>query len=102
MIANKKTRKLLTFCVLATASIIGRLWRGVSRFVVDWLLVGAHVVDVVVVLPVSSVFVRPLQLIYKIRSNFRFHLTFILTLALKVWSFWLRYSSLLWWGLPLL
>ena len=65
MIANKKTRKLLTFILcLSTSGIISRLWWGVSRLVVDWLLVGAHVVDVVVVLPVSSVFVRPLQLIY--------------------------------------
>merc|ERR1712018_54776 len=62
-IANKKTRKLFTFIVsLSTSGIISRLWWGISRLVVDWLLVGAHVVDVVVVLPVSSVFVRPLQL----------------------------------------
>ena len=68
----------------------------------DWLLVGAHMVDVVVVLTVSAVLVRPLQLRYKMGSNFGFHSALILTLALKVWSFWLRYSSLLWWGFPLL
>ena len=33
--------------------------------------------------------------IKKTGSNFGFHSTFVLTLALKVWSFWLRYSSLL-------
>ena len=88
--------------MLATAGIISRLRWGVGRLVVDGLLVGAHVVDVVVVLPMSTVFVRPLQLRYKMGSKLGFHFSFILTLALKVWSFWLRYSSLLWWGLPLL
>ena len=88
-------------CLASGRSITG-LGRSIGRLVVHGLLVGAHVVDVVVVLPMSTVFVRPLQLRYKMGSKLGFHFTFILTLALKVWSFWLRYSSLLWWGLPLL
>ena len=48
--------------VLATAGIISRLRWGVGRLVVDRLLVGAHMVDVVVVLAVATVLVGPLQL----------------------------------------
>ena len=48
--------------VLATAGIISRLRWGVGRLVVDRLLVGAHMVDVVVVLAVAAVLVGPLQL----------------------------------------
>ena len=42
----------------------------------DWLLVGAHVVDVVVVLAMSTVFVRPLELRSKNSVKFWFSLDF--------------------------
>ena len=57
-----QTKRLENVWFLATTSIISRLWWGVGRLVMDWLLVGAHVVDVVVVLAMSTVFVRPLEL----------------------------------------
>ena len=60
-----QTKRLENVWFLATTSIISRLWWGVGRLVMDWLLVGAHVVDVVVVLTVAAVLVRPLQLRYK-------------------------------------
>ena len=54
-----------SFVCLATTGIISGLWWGVGRFVMDRLLVGTHVVDVVVVLAMAAVLVRPLQLRYK-------------------------------------
>ena len=48
--------------VLASGRSISGLGRSIGWLVVHRLLVGAHVVDVVVVLAVAAVFVRPLQL----------------------------------------
>ena len=79
--------------VLASSRSISGLGRSIGWLVVHGLLVGAHVVDVVVVLSVAAVLVRPLQL--KVEERLNFLTLFNLTLALKVWSFWLRYSSLL-------
>ena len=83
--------------VLASSRSISGLGRSIGWLMVHRLLVGAHVVDVVVVLSVAAVLIRPLQLKVEERLNVQqFFITlFNLTLALKVWSFWLRYSSLL-------
>ena len=59
----------------------------------DWLLVGAHVVDVVVVLSVAAVLVRPLQLKVEERLNVQhFFNTFQSHLGLE--GVVLRFSSL--------
>ena len=80
--------------VLASSRSISGLGRSIGWLVVHGLLVGAHVVDVVVVLSVAAVLVGPLQL--KVEGEIKCATIFFnLTLALKVWSFWLRYSSLL-------
>ena len=80
--------------VLASGRSISGLGRSIGWLVVHGLLVGAHVVDVVVVLSVAAVLVGPLQL--KVEGEIKCATIFFnLTLALKVWSFWLRYSSLL-------
>ena len=87
--------------VLASGRSISGLGWGIGWLVVHGLLVGAHVVDVVVVFSVAAVLVGPLQLKVEERLNVQpFFTLFNLTLALKVWSFWLRYSSLLCLGLP--
>ena len=62
----------LIWC-LSTSGSISRLWWGVCRL---RLLVGAHMVDVVVVLPVTAVFVRPLQLRWENEVKFWFSLRF--------------------------
>ena len=81
-------------------SRVGRCRGGVSRLVMR-LLVAATVVVVIVVLSVTVIGIVPLQLKFRLVSTWyidSYRLSF--TLASNVWSFWLRYSSLLWSGFP--
>ena len=55
--------------VLASGRSISGLGRSIGWLVVHRLLVGAHVVDVVVVFSVAAVLVRPLQLKVEERLN---------------------------------
>ena len=52
---------IMSKCLASGRSITGLGW-SIGWLVVHGLLVGAHVVDVVVVLAMSTVFVRPLEL----------------------------------------
>ena len=71
---------LIVLKLLASGRSISGLGWGIGWLVVHGLLVGAHVVDVVVVLSVAAVLVRPLQLKVEEKLNVQqcyFHLKFI-------------------------
>ena len=88
-----QTKRLERFLILSAAGVVSRLWWGVGWLVVDRLLVGAHVVDVVVVLSVAAVLVGPLQLKVEERLNVQqFFNTFQSHLGLE--GVVLRFSSL--------
>ena len=59
---------IMSKCLASGRSITGLGW-SIGWLVVHGLLVGAHVVDVVVVLSVAAVLVRPLQLKVEERLN---------------------------------